>query len=102
PPLPSTTLFRSELADDPHVLARRPASRGGARGIGADDDETRVVESGRRLHQVVDALVGARRAEKHHDARVADAEARARGRPVEALRGPRLGDADLGPQEAPD
>ena len=34
------------------MLARGPAPRGGARGIGADDDETRAVESGRRLHQV--------------------------------------------------
>ena len=82
------------------MLAAGPAARGCTVGAGADNHEPRAVEPRRGLHEIVDALVRAWRAEKHHDARVAHAEARACGGAVEALRRPGVGIAHVGHEHA--
>src|SRR2546429_699236 len=87
-------LVERDLAENPHVRQRRPASRGTALPIRADEgqDHTRPEEPD-RLDQIVHALVGPRRAQKHDDLLRGDAERRPRARRIVTRRVPRIGGA---------
>src|SRR5207248_950811 len=72
-----------DLADHLDPRPRGPAARRLAARVGADHDQPRAGPDGAdRLHEVVHALVAARRAEEHHHALGAEPERRARRDPI--------------------